>query len=121
MAQDKHKKHKQWCENYKKSGQREINKALKQERHKRRMAKFAKRREEGKTYEYKPNPYKKGSRDWHIEREERSRKNVDRRNAVARGDSVFRKMENQLAKEAAIRKANEEERNKKKAKKKKSA
>lgn len=51
------KKHNEWCKGYKSRGQREINKAIKQERHKKRLAKFAERREEGKTYKYKPNPY----------------------------------------------------------------
>ncbi len=51
------KKHTEWCKNYKSRGQREINKAIKQERHKKRMAMFAKRRDEGKVYEYEPNPY----------------------------------------------------------------
>ena len=51
------KKYNEWCKNYKSRGQREINKAIKQERHKKRMAMFAKRRDEGKGYEYEPNPY----------------------------------------------------------------
>ena len=53
------KKHNEWCKNYKSRGQREINKVIKQERHKKRMAMFAKRRDEGKGYEYEPNPYDK--------------------------------------------------------------
>lgn len=51
------KNHHEWCKNYKARGQREINKAIEQERHKERLAKFAKRREEGKTYQYVKNPY----------------------------------------------------------------
>lgn len=51
------KKHNEWCKNYRSRGQRKINKAIKQERHKKRMAMFAKRRDEGKVYEYEPNPY----------------------------------------------------------------
>ena len=37
---------------YKSSGTREKNKKLKAERHEKRMAKFARRKEEGKSYEY---------------------------------------------------------------------
>jgi len=40
------------CEKYKLSGARERNKQIKQERHKKRMERFAKRREEGKAYVY---------------------------------------------------------------------
>ncbi len=39
------KAHKARCERYKSRGQREINKEIKQQRHKKRMEKFAKRRE----------------------------------------------------------------------------
>lgn len=45
-------KNKKRCEKYKASGNRERNKILKQERHKKRMERFAKRREEGKNYVY---------------------------------------------------------------------
>ena len=51
------KRHGEKCKEYKLAGRREINKAIKQERHKKRMAMFAKRKEEGKAYEYEPNPY----------------------------------------------------------------
>lgn len=51
------KRHNEKCKQYKTEGRREINKAIKQERHKKRMAMFAKRKEEGKAYEYEPNPY----------------------------------------------------------------
>jgi len=51
------KKHNEWCKGYKSRGQRAINKAIKQKRHEKRVADFARRKEDGKTYEYKPNPY----------------------------------------------------------------
>lgn len=51
------KRHGEKCKEYKAAGRREINKAIKQERHKKRMEMFAKRKEEGKVYEYEPNPY----------------------------------------------------------------
>ena len=40
------------CEKYKQRGALERNKALKQERNEKRIAKFAKRREEGRCYVY---------------------------------------------------------------------
>lgn len=51
------KKHNEWCKGYKLRGQRAINKAIKQKRHEKRMAKFAERKEKAKTYKYEPNPY----------------------------------------------------------------
>ena len=51
------KKHNEWCKGYKSRGQRTINKAIKQKRHEKRVADFARRKEDGKTYKYKPNPY----------------------------------------------------------------
>lgn len=47
-------RNKKWCENYKKSGKREENKRIKQKRDEKRRERFAKRREEGKTYKYDP-------------------------------------------------------------------
>lgn len=47
------KKAKSKCyENYRNGGHKEINKHRKQERHEKRMARFAKRKEEGKSYKY---------------------------------------------------------------------
>lgn len=46
-------RNKKACEKYKLSGREAENKALKQERHKKRMARFAKRKEEGKAYVYR--------------------------------------------------------------------
>ena len=46
-------KNKKKCEKYKLSGRREENKRLKQEKDKKRIEKFRKRREEGKCYDYK--------------------------------------------------------------------
>lgn len=48
------KRHNEKCKQYKTEGRREKNKAIKQERHKKRMAGFEKSREEGKTYLYVP-------------------------------------------------------------------
>lgn len=98
------KRHKEKCQAYKQSGRREFNKAKKQERHEKRMAKFAKRREEGKTYEYKPNPYKQGSKNWKHERDDRAAKNTGKRLEIARMDSIWRKLNNELEAEERARK-----------------
>lgn len=45
-------KNKKKCEQYRMSGRHEINKAKKQARHKKRLEKFARRREAGLTYVY---------------------------------------------------------------------
>lgn len=50
------KAHHDRCVKYKNRGQREINKKLKQDRDKKRIAHFAARKEAGKCYEYKPLP-----------------------------------------------------------------
>lgn len=101
------KRNKEKCQAYKNSGRREFNKVKKQKRHEKRMAKFAKRREEGKAYEYKPNPYEKGSRNWTIEAEERALKNVDRRLPIAKLDSLNRKLNNEIEIERIKEKNNE--------------
>ena len=98
-------KNKHHCDKYKSSGAHEINKQLKQERHQKRMSKFAKRREEGKAYEYKPNPFKEYTKKWWDEHRDRQEKNVDRRSDQAKHDSWNRKLQNQLDEEERIRKA----------------
>ena len=80
----------------------------------RRQAKFAKKRDEGRAYEYKPNPYDKNSKDYsewsnyYDLAEYRSYKNVDRKTPVARLTSIMKKLDNQLAKERMERKTNKE-------------
>lgn len=81
------KKHTEWCKNYKSRGQREINKAIKQKRHEKRVAQFAKRREEGKTYSYQKNPYEEGTYQWGLEcvrREEKVHKESNEYKKYAR-------------------------------------
>lgn len=81
------KKHTEWCKNYKSRGQREINKAIKQKRHEKRVAQFAKRKEEGKTYSYQKNPYEEGTYQWgleHIKREEKVHKEPNEYKRYAR-------------------------------------
>ena len=83
------KKHNEWCKGYKSRGQRAINKAIKQERHKRRLAKFAERREDGKTYSYQKNPYEKDTREWLTECARREEKTHKEPNEYKRYARVF--------------------------------
>ena len=93
---------KERCKRYTASGHREANKARRQDNDKKRTAKFAKRREEGKAYEWKPNPYdpEKQKRQYVAEANVRAAKNGDRRNWVSRWRSVMRKLDNELAAES---------------------
>lgn len=99
MAKPGNKNNKLRCENYRKSGRKAINKQLRQERHEKRMAKFAKRRADGKTYEYKPNPYEKGTSLYYWEQSKRARKCVNRKLPLQEWTSTMRKLRNQLAAE----------------------
>lgn len=116
MADKKYGRNKKWCEHYKSTGQRERNKAIKQERAERRMEYFAKRREEGKSYEYTPNPYdkdvKKQKRKYWQERRRRSEKNVDHKDSVSRWRSIMRKVQNEVDAEEERRKRELEEKRK---------
>lgn len=109
MADKKYGRNKKWCEHYKQTGQRERNKALKAERNEKRIAYFAKRREEGKTYEYKPNPYNPNGkytekRKYHAERMARAEKNVDHRDAISKWKSIMRIVQNEVDREEEERK-----------------
>ena len=101
MAKDKHGKHKEWCKNYKASGQREVNKVKKQERHEKHLAYFAKRREEGKTYTYQKNPYEKDSREWLTERAKRAEKEHRDSNEYRHYAKVFGRLQRDLDREYA--------------------
>lgn len=85
------------CEDYRRSGRREINKDLRAKKHLARIEHFAKRKEEGKSYEYQPPANKK-------ERKERAKKNVDRRLPIQKLDSLFSKLNRELEKKALIEK-----------------
>ena len=91
------------CEEYRRSGKRELNKAEKQKKHLARVEHFALRKEEGKSYVYVPTKDLK-------EKKERAKKNVDRRVKIAQLDSWFGKLDYELnqeklrAKEAAFQK-----------------
>lgn len=90
------KKHNEWCKNYKSRGQREVNKAIKQKRHEKRVAQFAKRREEGKTYSYQKNPYEKGTYQWELERIRREEKAHKEHNEYKRYARVFGRLDRDL-------------------------
>ena len=76
-----------------------------------REEKMNKRREAGKTYKYKPNPFLKGSDEYYDEQWDRSHKNVSHKTPFARWTSIMAKMENQL--EAERKAAKEKKENKK--------
>ena len=94
------------CQRYKERGRREINKKLKAERNEKRIEKFRKRREEGKAYEYKPNPFdkKEERKKYWRERKRRASKNIDRRLPLQKWTSWMRLLQNQIDKENALRK-----------------
>lgn len=97
-------RNKKSCEKYKLSGRKVENKAIKQAKHEKRMTKFAKRKEEGKAYEYTPVPFVKGSKEYNRESAVRAEKNVSRKTPLQNMTSIMRKLENQLAKERVARK-----------------
>ena len=76
-----------------------------------REEKMNKRREAGKTYTYKPNPFPKGSDEYYDEQWDRSHKNVSHKTTFARWTSIMAKLENQLE---AERKAAKEKKESKK-------
>ena len=90
------KKHNEWCKNYKSRGQREVNKAIKQKRHEKRVAQFAKRREEGKTHSYQKNPYEKGSYNWETERIRREEKVYKEPNEYKKYARIFGRLDRDL-------------------------
>ena len=113
------KKHNEWCKGYKTRGQREANKAIKQKHHEKRVADFAKRKEEGKTYSYQKNPFEKDSRKWLTERARREEKTYKDPNEYRKYARVFGRLDRDMkAIEEAARQ--EEIKLKKSGKKKKS-
>ena len=77
------------CQSYRNSGRRQINKDLKAKKHEARIKHFLERRENGKCYEYQPPKNKK-------EQKKRRFKNVDRRTPIAKLDSIFSKLDNEI-------------------------
>ena len=90
---------KERCKKYSASGHREANKARRQENNEKRIARFAKRREEGKAYKWEPNPYDPDTQRRKYVEEERIRagKNGDRRDNVSKWRSVMRRLNNEIA------------------------
>ena len=80
-----------------------------------RAAKFARRAEAGKKYEYKPNPFKKGTEEYEQERNARAQKNRLNPN---RWDSAFAKLDLYLEKQALEQKERKEQKEKAKKSKK---
>lgn len=72
-----------------------------------RQERFKKKREEGRSYEYKKNPYKEGTAEYEHERLVREEKNRSSRLPYARLDSLFAKLDNWLAKQNELAKKNE--------------
>ena len=83
-------------EKYKSSGRREANKIVKQQRDEKRKARFAKRKEEGKAYEYEPIPYEKGSKDYNREARIRTQKNQPHKTECQTVTSILQKLQNDL-------------------------
>lgn len=71
-----------------------------------REERMNKRREAGKTYTYKPNPFPKDSDEYYEEQWNRAHKNISHKTPVARWTSIMAKLENQLAKEKLARSRN---------------
>ena len=71
-----------------------------------RQAKFKAKRDAGKAYEYKSNPYKKGSNEWMRENEERKNKAKSSKLSYARLQSLFAKQDNELEKIALEKRKN---------------
>ena len=106
-------RNKKYCEHYKAVGRRETNKKLKAVRNEKRIEHFKKRREAGKNYEWKPNPYSRADKEerslYYMEEFERAQKrNRPHKDPVSQFRSIMAKLQNELdAKEAAFRQAKE--------------
>ena len=72
--------------------------AIHKRQEEKRQARFAARREAGKAYEYKPNPFKKGTAKWYAENATRAEKNKSSKLPYARLTSIFAKLDNEIAK-----------------------
>ena len=74
---------------------------IRKARAEKREAKFAAKREAGLAYEYKKNPFKKGSNEWAREKMERANKTHGSKCEYAKFESIMRKLDNYLEAEAA--------------------
>lgn len=109
------------CEKYKLSGRREENKAVKQKKHEARLTRFAKRKEEGKSYVWKKGhaeeKFKSGEavnfdpvKGWIANYGSNRAKHTE----VSRWRSVMGKMDYEIAQKVAEEKAEERKGRKKK-------
>lgn len=73
-----------------------------------REERMNKRRELGKTYTYKANPYKKGTWEYRMEARKRAEKNVSHKTPFSRWTSIMAKLENQLEAERKFAKEKKE-------------
>ena len=80
-----------------------------------REEKMNNRREAGKTYKYKSNPFPKGSDEYREEQWNRAHKNISHKTPVARWTSIMTKLDNQLEAEKKIAKDKKEVKNNKKS------
>lgn len=122
-------KHKQKYDKYKNSGNKAKNKILKQECHEKRLAKFAKRREDGKNYVYSKeksdNKFNKYFADYNLKDKDSSElrnqlfkpnqnSNCGRHTPLAKYTSEMRKLDNRLRareEEEKLKRAKEKENN----------
>lgn len=114
MDKDKHGKHKESCKRYQSEGHREKNKAIKKQGHERRIARFAKRREEGKRYVYNSDGAGTVLRRHKVTEAEENK--AERIGEYQRWARAFGKLEHQIATERERVRA-EEIKNRKSAKK----
>ena len=63
-----------------------------------REQKMNRRRELGKTYSYKPNPFSEGTKEYYHEQRDRARKNVSHKTRISEWKSVMAKLNYRLAK-----------------------
>ena len=80
-----------------------------------REEKMNNRREAGKTYKYKSNPFPKGSDEYREEQWNRAHKNISHKTPVTRWTSIMAKLDNQLEAEKKIAKDKKEVKNNKKS------
>lgn len=64
-----------------------------------RDQKMNRRRELGKTYSYKPNPFSEGTREYYEEQLTRPGKNTSHKTRISKLKSVMAKLNNRLTKE----------------------
>lgn len=75
-----------------------------------REERMQKRRDAGKVYTYKKNPYEKGTKEWVKEELARAEKRKSNKPHYAKMASVFAKLDNELAKaELAAKKKSKKE------------